>query len=80
MSIGISNNNFFNFCSLLLKEEAYDYLEADTIEQLVKKYSQFINFPIYLWSSKVSLLPWRLWSKSNLNFSVIQTFFCAECC
>nr|AER60491.1 heat shock protein gp96 [Apostichopus japonicus] len=38
--------------SLLLKEEAYDYLEADTIEQLVKKYSQFINFPIYLWSSK----------------------------
>lgn len=38
--------------SLLLKEEAYDYLEPDTIEQLVKKYSQFINFPIYLWASK----------------------------
>ncbi|NP_999808.1 heat shock protein gp96 precursor [Strongylocentrotus purpuratus] len=38
--------------SLLLKEEAYDFLEADTIENLVKKYSQFINFPIYLWGSK----------------------------
>nr|QRF54855.1 heat shock protein gp96 [Paracentrotus lividus] len=38
--------------SLLLKEEAYDFLEADTIENLVKKYSQFINFPIYLWASK----------------------------
>ncbi|XP_072181693.1 endoplasmin-like [Diadema setosum] len=38
--------------SLLLKEEAYDFLEADTIEKLVKKYSQFINFPIYLWASK----------------------------
>ncbi|XP_071960822.1 endoplasmin-like [Antedon mediterranea] len=38
--------------SLHLKEEAYDYLEPDTIEKLVKKYSQFINFPIYLWASK----------------------------
>ena len=40
------------FCSLYLKEEAYDYLEENTIKDLVKKYSQFINFPIYLWSSK----------------------------
>ncbi|XP_033647304.1 endoplasmin-like [Asterias rubens] len=38
--------------SLHLKEEAYDFLEPDTIEKLVKKYSQFINFPIYLWASK----------------------------
>lgn len=38
--------------SLYLKEEAYDYLEENTIKDLVKKYSQFINFPIYLWSSK----------------------------
>ncbi|XP_020291814.1 endoplasmin [Pseudomyrmex gracilis] len=39
--------------SLYLKEEALDFLEADTIKNLVKKYSQFINFPIYLWDSKV---------------------------
>uniref|UniRef100_A0A8B9P185 Heat shock protein 90 beta family member 1 n=1 Tax=Apteryx owenii TaxID=8824 RepID=A0A8B9P185_APTOW len=38
--------------SLVLKEEASDYLELDTVKNLVKKYSQFINFPIYVWSSK----------------------------
>uniref|UniRef100_A0A646QE69 Heat shock protein 83 n=1 Tax=Hemiscolopendra marginata TaxID=943146 RepID=A0A646QE69_9MYRI len=38
--------------SLYLKEEAYDFLETDTIKNLVKKYSQFINFNIYLWNSK----------------------------
>ena len=37
--------------TLVLKEEAYDYLEQDTIRDLIKKYSQFINFNIYLWSS-----------------------------
>lgn len=40
------------FCSLQLKEEAMDYLDLTTLKTLVKKYSQFINFPIYLWSSK----------------------------
>lgn len=29
-----------------------DFLETDTVKNLVKKYSQFINFPIYLWNSK----------------------------
>jgi len=38
--------------SLVLKEEAYDFLEQDTVRELVKKYSQFINFNIYLWGSK----------------------------
>lgn len=42
--------------SLYLKEEAYDFLEEDTLKALIKKYSQFINFDIYLWDSKVSLL------------------------
>ena len=35
-----------------MKEEAYDFLEEHTIKDLVKKYSQFINFPIHLWTSK----------------------------
>ena len=26
-------------------------MEVDTVKTLVKKYSQFINFPIYLWES-----------------------------
>ncbi|XP_060528887.1 endoplasmin [Cylas formicarius] len=38
--------------SLQLKPEARDFLEHDTIRKLVKKYSQFINFPIYLWTSR----------------------------
>lgn len=38
--------------SLVLKEEAYDFLEQDTVRELVKKYSQFINFNIFLWGSK----------------------------
>ncbi|XP_035208387.1 endoplasmin-like [Stegodyphus dumicola] len=38
--------------SLYLKEEARDFLEEDTLRNLIKKYSQFINFPIYLWASK----------------------------
>lgn len=38
--------------SVHLKEEARDFLEPETIKDLVKKYSQFINFNIYLWTSK----------------------------
>jgi heat shock protein beta len=38
--------------SLYLKEESRDNLEHDTIRELVKKYSQFINFNIFMWGSK----------------------------
>merc|ERR1712227_769096 len=38
--------------SLYLKEESRGYLEQDTVKELIKKYSQFINFNIYLWGSK----------------------------
>ncbi|KAK9876965.1 hypothetical protein WA026_015997 [Henosepilachna vigintioctopunctata] len=38
--------------TLVLKPEAKDFLEQETIRNLVKKYSQFINFPIYLWASR----------------------------
>lgn len=43
--------SYFNF-SLQLKEEAIDNLELNTLKNLVRKYSQFINFPIHLWASK----------------------------
>ncbi|XP_051546982.1 endoplasmin [Myxocyprinus asiaticus] len=42
--------------TLVMKEEASDYLELETIKNLVKKYSQFINFPIYVWSSKTETI------------------------
>lgn len=38
--------------SLFLKEEAQDYLDNETIRGLVKKYSEFINWDIYLYTSK----------------------------
>ncbi|KAF8377815.1 hypothetical protein HHK36_031200 [Tetracentron sinense] len=37
---------------LHLREEAGEYLEENKLKELVKKYSEFINFPIYIWSSK----------------------------
>ncbi|XP_008808636.1 endoplasmin homolog [Phoenix dactylifera] len=37
---------------LHLRDEAKEYLEEDKLKELVKKYSGFINFPIYLWASK----------------------------
>uniref|UniRef100_A0A671STQ8 Endoplasmin n=1 Tax=Sinocyclocheilus anshuiensis TaxID=1608454 RepID=A0A671STQ8_9TELE len=38
--------------TLVMKEEASDYLELETIKNLVRKYSQFINFPIYVWTGR----------------------------
>lgn len=39
--------------SLFLKEEAQEFLGDEKLKTLVGKYSQFINFPIYLWGSRV---------------------------
>lgn len=37
---------------LHLKEDAIEYVEQDKIKELVWRYSQFINYPIYLWVTK----------------------------
>lgn len=37
--------------TLHLKDDALEYLDQDVLKDLVAKYSEFINFPIYLWSS-----------------------------
>lgn len=37
---------------LHLRDEAGEYLEESKLKELVKKYSEFINFPIYMWASK----------------------------
>jgi len=36
---------------LHLKEESEEFLEEERLKGLVQKYSQFINFPIYVWAS-----------------------------
>jgi heat shock protein beta len=38
--------------SLHLKEEAKEFLQLPKLTEIIKKYSQFINFNIYLWTSK----------------------------
>jgi HSP90 family molecular chaperone len=42
------------YFSLHLKEEAAEYLEQQTLDEIIRKYSQFINFNIYLWKSKTT--------------------------
>ncbi|KAL9445847.1 hypothetical protein AB3S75_013685 [Citrus x aurantiifolia] len=37
---------------LHLRDEAGEYLEESKLKELVQKYSEFINFPIYIWASK----------------------------
>lgn len=38
--------------SLHLKPEAKEYLQVSQLKEIITKYSQFINFNIYLWSEK----------------------------
>merc|ERR1711865_1156827 len=37
---------------LYLKEDASEYLDQAKLEELIKRYSEFITFPIYLHKSK----------------------------
>ncbi|KAL8514740.1 hypothetical protein ACS0TY_013719 [Phlomoides rotata] len=37
---------------LHLRDEAQEYLDEFKLKELVKKYSEFINFPIHLWATK----------------------------
>lgn len=38
--------------SIYLTEESKYLLHGDTLEKLIQKYSEFINFPIYLWNER----------------------------
>ena len=35
-----------------MQEEAQEYKEESKLRELVAQYSEFINFPIYLWTTK----------------------------
>merc|ERR1719326_1412657 len=37
---------------MFLKEDASEFLEQNKLEELIKRYSEFITFPIYLYKSK----------------------------
>jgi len=38
--------------TLFLKDDAVEYLEQDNLAKIIERYSEFINFPIYLYKSK----------------------------
>lgn len=38
--------------NIYLKDEAQEYASEDKLKELVEKYSEFINFPIYMYTSK----------------------------
>lgn len=38
--------------TLFLKEDASEYLDQNKLEELIKRYSQFVTFPIYLQTTK----------------------------
>lgn len=37
---------------LTLKQDMKEYLEERKLKELVARYSEFINFPIYVWTKK----------------------------
>ena len=37
---------------LTLKQDMKEYLEEKKLKELVARYSEFINFPIYVWTKK----------------------------
>lgn len=61
---------------LHLKEESKQFLEKTTIQQIVQKYSNFINFPILINDEMVNLVkPIWMRPKSEVTPEDYQSFF-----
>ncbi len=62
--------------SFTLKEEAKEFAEAYRVENIIRKYSNFVDFPIYLDNKKVNSVT-ALWqkSKSELSEEEVNEFY-----
>ncbi|KAM1086857.1 hypothetical protein ACFX2H_012398 [Malus domestica] len=67
--------------TIFLKEDQLEYLEEMRIKDLVKKHSEFLSYPIYLWTKKeISSRKPTTKSKKKISFldnqSIIIPFVC----
>jgi molecular chaperone HtpG len=62
--------------SFRLKEESKEFAEEHRLEQIIRKYSNFVDFPIYLGSRQVNSIS-ALWqrSKSELKDDEVNEFY-----
>jgi len=62
--------------SFKLKEEHKEFAEEYRVEQIIKKYSNFVDFPIYLGEKQVNSIT-ALWqrSKSELKDEEVNEFY-----
>ena len=51
-----------------MKEDATEYLEEDQLKTLIKRYSEFINFPIFLQETKTEEIEVPLSLSRSLHF------------
>merc|ERR1719235_2952150 len=56
--------------TLHLKEDAHDYLSEDKLKELAKKYSQFIQFPIYVKEKKPKKKTVFEWEQVNTQKAI----------
>ncbi len=54
-----------------LKDDETEYLRKDKIEEIIKKYSNFVNFPIYLEKDQINKIS-ALWAKNKLDITEQQ--------
>ena len=62
---------FLKIISNLFQEDALDYLDTEKVQDLVKNYSQFISFPIYVGREKPAV--------AKVGFSYPLWYLCLYC-
>ncbi|KAI8890354.1 heat shock protein Hsp90 [Backusella circina FSU 941] len=64
--------------TLHLKEEAKRFLDEKNLAELVKRYSEFINFPIYMWSEKTETVEVEEEQKDELDDDIVEEDISAD--
>ena len=54
--------------TLHLKEDAHSYAQADTVKRIIKQYSSFVPYPVYVGEEKINTVQ-ALWTKNKNEIS-----------